>query len=551
MGEPPEWNWKNPDYAGIFEQRTEALLRIREHPECLPDLKAYYRSNPADFISDWGITYEPRNIERGLPAVIPFLLFERQREWVNWVIERWRNQESGATEKSRDCGVTWEAIALACTLCIFYESIAIGFGSRKSEYVDHVGTMKPILPKGRMFMEHLPEEFRAGWMPWNAPLMRLNFPETGSIIAGEGGDQIGRGDRVSIFFVDEAEHLEHPLLVEAALSQTTNCRIDISSVNGSANPIAQKILQQRVKVFVFDWRSDPRKDEEWYAKQCADLDPVVVAQEIDRDRSASVSGIVLPGAWLRSCVGACEKLGLTPTGAPRAALDVADEGVDNNAVGGATGVQIDFLEEWSGKGSDLFDTANRAVAICDLKGYPGYRYDADGLGAGIRGDMRVINEQRVALKARPCTIEGFRGSEAVFDPDGIVEGTQAIDRADKGRTNKDYFANRKAQGWWALRRRAQRTHRWITEGIACDPDEILSIDPKMPLCWKLVSELSQPTYQTNGVGKIVIDKKPEGMPSPNLGDTAMMLFAPNEKAPMVISQELLRRAAAMPRRRQH
>jgi phage terminase large subunit len=545
-------DWKDPHYTEIYAERTARLERLRAHPEILPGLKDYYREHPADFINDWGMTFDPRNADLDKPSVVPFILTPKQREWIDWVMARWKTRTRGINEKSRDMGVTWLAVGLSCALCLFRNGVVIGFGSRKAEYVDEIGTLKPILPKARMFVEHVPKEFRGKWEAWrDAPKMRINFPQTGSIITGEGGDNIGRGDRTSIYFVDESAHHPHPLLLEASLSQTTNCRIDMSSVNGMNNPFAQKRWGGKVEVFIFDWHDDPRKDDAWYAKQLEELDPVVVAQEIDRDYSASVSGIVIPGAWLRSCVGACEKLGLTPTGTPRAALDVADEGVDKNAMGGATGAQIDFMEEWSGKGSDIFDTANRAVALCDLKGYSGYRYDADGLGAGIRGDMRVINEQRFALKAHQRTIEGFRGSAEVHDPDGIVEGTIGLDGRDKGRTNKDYFANRKAQGWWALRRRAQRTHRWITEGIACDPDEILSIDPKLPLCWKLVSELSQPTYQTNGVGKIVINKKPEGMPSPNLGDTAMMLFAPNEKAPMVISQDLLRRAAAMPRRRQH
>jgi hypothetical protein len=36
----------------------------------------------------------------------------------------------------------------------------------------------------------------------NAPHMRVVFPDTGSIISGEAGDGIGRGDRCSIYFVD-------------------------------------------------------------------------------------------------------------------------------------------------------------------------------------------------------------------------------------------------------------------------------------------------------------------------------------------------------------
>ena len=92
-----------------------------------------------------------------------------------------------------------------------------------------------------MFMEHLPPELNGGYVPWrDAPFMRITIPGTGSIITGEYGDDIGRGDRASIYFLDEAAHVERPELIEASLSQTTNCRIDMSSVRGMNNPFAKK-----------------------------------------------------------------------------------------------------------------------------------------------------------------------------------------------------------------------------------------------------------------------------------------------------------------------
>lgn len=550
---PVDFDWKNPNYAAVFRDRLAKLARIREMPGCLPAFKEYYRENPADFINDWGVTYDPRNAEIGLPTLVPFVLFPRQREWVGWVMRHWREQTPGLCEKSRDMGVSWLAMALSCTLCLFFDGVAIGVGSRKSIYVDKIGEMKPLLPKARMFMENLPPEFRGDWEAWrDAPSMRITFPETGSIISGEGGDDIGRGDRASIYLVDESAYLERPELIEASLSQTTNCRVDMSSVNGMNNPFARKRHEGKVDVFIFDWHEDPRKDQAWYDKQCAELDPVVVAQEIDRDYSASVHGIVIPGAWVRAAIDALAKLGIAPTGAKTLALDVADEGADKNALCGATGVQIDFLEQWSGKGADLYATTEHVFEVCDERGYPGFRYDADGLGAGVRGDARLINEARKAGGGQPLRAEGFRGSEAVLDPEGVVEGTIGSP-GDKGRLNKDYYANRKAQEWWGIRRLFRNTHRWVVEKVPCSPDDIISLDKNMPLLQHLVAELSQPTYSINKAGKILINKKPNGMPSPNLADSAMINRA-RGIAPMQFTPELanaIRRAGAMRRRQRY
>lgn len=510
---PFKFDFKNPDYGAVFRHRIEALQRIRANPSSLPLLKAYYKENIAQFISDWGCTLDPRNVERGLPALIPFILFQKQIEWVNWIIDHWRRQLPGITEKTRDTGMSWLSVAVACSMCQHYNGLSVGFGSRKEEYVDKIGAPKSLFHKARVFMHNLPVEFRGSWnIDRDAPHMRINFPDTNSNISGEAGDGIGRGDRASIYFVDESAHLERPQLVEESLSQTTNCRQDISTPKGMDNPFAQKRFGGVIDVFTFHWRDDPRKDQTWYEKQKREKDPVTIAQEIDLDYSASVEGIVIPNDWVRAAVDAHLKLKIEPTGERSGALDVADEGKDTNAFCGAHGVVIEHIEEWSGKGSDIFSTVQKAFLLCDERGYKKFKYDADGLGAGVRGDARVINDKRLTGK---LTADAFRGSEAPFNPEGEDV---------KGRKNKDFFANRKAQGWWALRLRFQNTFRAI-EGGEFDADSIISIPSKMACLQKVITELSQPTYDINLAGKVVINKAPEGAKSPNLADAIMIRFA--------------------------
>lgn len=386
-----------------------------------------------------------------------------------------------------------------------------------------------------MFMQELPREFRPGWDEnWHAPRMRIVFPHNGSAMTGEAGDEIGRGGRTSIYMVDEAAFLKNPKSVDMALSQNTNCRIDISTPNGMAGSFAQRRHSGKIKTFQIHWRDDPRKDEAWYAKQVSELDPVTVAQEIDINYSASVEGVVIPHTWLLACVDAVTKLNIKPTGERSAALDIADEGTDKNAICAAHGIELTALEEWSGVGADIFDTVERSFIFCDRHGVTRIKYDADGLGAGARGDARILNEARKKAQIQIIDFAPFRGSASVFNPDGEDV---------KGRKNKDYFANLKAQGWWSLRIRVRNTFRLITEGIQCSLDDIISIPPTLPNFMKLMSELSQPTYTVNSVGKILIDKHAGGK-SPNLGDVVMMKFAQVERGPMVVSETALARAKA-------
>lgn len=533
------FDFTNPDYVPVFRARLERLQWIREDPEArLPPLRAYYRDNPADFINDWGMTFDPRAIERGLPATMPFLLFPKQREAVDYIVRKWKAQENGMVEKSREVGMSWVTVALACTLCLFNEGFAFGFGSRKEEYVDKIGSPKSLFWKARMFLKYLPPEFQGGWVEKrDAPHMRITIPGTGSTISGEAGDGIGRGDRTSIYVVDEAAFLERPLLVDASLSQTTNCRIDVSSANGMGNPFAQRRHGGKIEVFTLHWRDDPRKDEAWYAREVDKIDnPVIVAQELDINYTASATGTLIPSEWIQAAVNAHIKLGFEPTGTRRGALDVADEGIDKNAFGHRHGPLVVDIEEWSGVGSDIYQTTLKAMMICDENDLDAFDYDADGLGAGVRGDARVINENR---KDSPIKAEPFRGSGAVFKPDDPIPTVTPRKGSDrKERINKDYFANAKAQAWWSLRIRFQRTYRAVMAHADAppgtpyageySPDDMISLSAAMGLLPKLTMELSQPTYTPNGVGKIVIDKAPDGTRSPNLADVVMILFAPRK-----------------------
>jgi hypothetical protein len=518
--DPRGFSWRSPDYAPIYRERLARLNRIREHPALLPGLRAYYAEHVAAFIADFGLTCDPRGALENppRPVVMPFLLFQKQREWVEWVLERARNREPGLTEKSRDCGVSWLAMCLAVSLCLFNRNLNIGVGSAKQDKIDRSGDPDCLFWKARFFLKNLPPEFRGGWdETQHSAHLRLTFPETQSSLVGEAGDNIGRGGRTSIYFVDEAAWLERPKLIEGSLASNTDCRIDVSSVAGMSNSFAEKRHSGRVKVFTFSYLDDPRKGPEWFKQQQERLDPVTLAGEVLIDYHASTQGSLIPMAWAQSAVGALERLAIQPRGIRRGGLDVADEGIDANAFCGRHGPLIEVVESWSGQGGDIFNTVCRAFGLCDEFKYKTFLYDSDGLGAGVRGDARVINERRGSEGKEAIFDEAYRGSSSPADPDSeMVEG----------RTNADFFANLKAQSWWALRMRLQATHRAITEGKAVDPDMLISIAPDLPLLGQLLQELTQPTYSINMAGRIVVDKAPAGFKSPNLADAVVIAFSP-------------------------
>lgn len=383
------WDWHQPDYEAIYEIRLDRLKRMREHPEIVARLHDYYGSRPADFINDFGMTFDPRLAEKGLRTVVPFVLFPKQREFLDWVLQRWLQRQDGVVEKSRDAGVSWLCVAFAAWMMIFKPGTVVGFGSRKEDYVDQIGNPASLFWKVREFINLLPTEFQPP--RWDslkdAPFMKIQNRATGSFITGEAGDNIGRGNRTSIYFVDEAAFLERPEQADAALSQTSNCRIYVSTPNGAGNPFYRKAHDGRTPKFIFDWRDDPRKDEGWYDTQKSKLDAVVLAQEVDRSYTASVANAYIPGEVASAAArkGAADLLAQGPV---MMGIDVARFGNDKTCFTFRQGRVC--LRQIVISSMDIVDVAGRAKdeIRAQLGDIAQIAVDTIGLGAGVADILR-------------------------------------------------------------------------------------------------------------------------------------------------------------------
>jgi len=391
-----DFDWKNPNYEPVYQARIDRLNRLRENPEIIGGVKQYYKDNPVAFVNDFGATFDPRNPERGLPSIVPFLLFPRQEEFINWVVDRWKGREDGLAEKSRDMGVSWLCVAIAVWMWNFHPGTVIGFGSRKEEYVDKIGDPKSLFWKIRQFINLLPKELRpVGYFEdKHASHMRIVNPENGSAIVGEAGDNIGRGNRTSIYFKDESAFYERAEAIDAALSQTSNCKIDISTPNGSGNVYYRKRHSGKIKVFVFDWKDDPRKDENWYREQCEKNDPVVVAQEIDRNYESSVGNAFIPSEYVSMAMSK-GPADIMPMGGLRVGIDVARFGDDKTCISFRRGRVLLKQVVLSHLGVDQV-AARAKNEIAAYNEMPEQiAVDTIGIGAGVADIMRGYYPDKV------------------------------------------------------------------------------------------------------------------------------------------------------------
>lgn len=458
-----------------------------------------WANDPVGWCNRFVQTYDPRRT----PALIPFTLFERQAECLKWITERQANNENGLIEKSRDSGLTWICCVYAVHQWLYAGAVSIGFGSRKLELVDKIGDPDSILEKCRIILRNLdPAELPAGFdITKHAGFCKIQNPQTGATITGEGGDNIGRGGRKTIYFIDEAAFIERPHLVDAALSQTTNCRIDVSTPNGSGNGFYRRRFSGKVPVFTFHWKDDPRKDDAWYEKQKAALDPVIVAQEIDIDYTASIEGIVIPAAWVKAAVG----LELPRSGRKLGGYDVADEGSNKNVLIARQGATLFAVKAW--QYLNTTQSAHKSVDIAEDLGIEVLNYDSVGVGAGVKGAYESMERQ---LKFKPVPINTGVSPSVRKWPDN--------------QTSAEKFINLRAEAWWLLRLRFEKAYEYKEQGIRHPLDELISI-PNEP---ELIAQLSQPRWFRTETGKIKIESKDEmrrrGVHSPDYADAAVMAF---------------------------
>lgn len=529
-----------PDYTELFKKRAAVFSTIEGDPVLQEGSLFYYQDKPEEFINDWCITYDPRNVSQNLPSIIPFSLFKKQRDLVRFLFHCLYDEASGLIEKSRDMGATWVCVGFSVWAFLFLPGSAIGWGSRKEQLVDKLGDPDSIFEKIRMMLDYLPFWFlpKAFDPQKHCSYMRIVNPETKSTITGEAGDNIGRGGRKLIYFKDESAHYERPDKIEAALGDNTNVQIDISSVNGTGNVFERRrksgviydgrteIPKGITRVFVMDWRDHPAKDQAWYdkRKEKAEREGLThnFSQEVDRDYSAAISGVVIPSLWVKTAIDAHKKLGFNDEGLGLSALDVADGGTDKNAHAFRKGVILKHVESWSDIVEDVGETTLKCVNDAQMLGASELHYDCIGVGSGVRSETnRLIREG--LLTEEDLEIVPWNAAESPLNPDDYV-----IHEDDRTPTNRDFFANLKAQGWWELRLRFERTYKMIHKGIVFPFSELISIPSDLENLHEITGQLSQATYTTNGRRQIVIDKTPKGTKSPNEADAIMMVYWPAE-----------------------
>ena len=101
-----------PDYKREFTRRINIIRKVGKDRLLIEAARDYYSKNPIAFIEDLCVTIDPRQELK----LMPFLLFPKQKEFIEYLQSCLADKEGGLTEKCRDMGATWLCCAFAVVL---------------------------------------------------------------------------------------------------------------------------------------------------------------------------------------------------------------------------------------------------------------------------------------------------------------------------------------------------------------------------------------------------------------------------------------------------
>jgi phage terminase large subunit len=345
------------------------------------------------------------------------------------------------------------------------------------------------------------------------------------------------------FWVEEAQTIS----ADSLKALTPTLRSDDSEIWMTANPrsIADPFSQRFIKPFEKELRSNHYYEDDlhliiWINYSDNPFFPAVLEQERAYDQANlstalyrhiwlgefydEVEDTIIPVDWFESAIDSHITLGWKAEGAIIASHDPSDTGGDSKGYAVRHGnVVLNVSEMVTGESADGMDWA-LDLALRDRADY--FVWDCDGLGVSLKRQVDA------ALENKKIDYVMYKGSESPED----AEQPYSDGGSQRTKSNRETFANKRAQYYWRLRDRFEATHRAVSKGEYINPDEMISLSSSIEKLDQLRSEVCRIPLKRTNTGKIQImskiemAKKPYEIPSPNMGDALMMsMFRPRQK----------------------
>lgn len=481
------------------EVNQEILRRMRltdslDTPEAQKAEMERCKADLKHFINNWCWGSEPRSLKL---KTRPFVLWPRQVELVDWMLERYQRREKAVISKSRDTGVSMIASFFTLWLWLFYPGSQVGMSSYRMDYVWLKGDKKALFTKLWDTFDGLPPWMRPERFKGVQHYKRCSMinPDNGSNVTGEVGSDIGRGARASVYFCDEFSKVDEQQAAFTSLSGTTDCVFFFgTAVPGSHMGELQKVLP----TFYFPWTDDPRKPSNFKEiKLAGGMTEVQFELEFNCNAEGALEGNVIKPHW----IDAAQKIQLSEGPVAIAGLDPAGEGGDESSVVIRRGPVVEMPVTWSH--TAVRETTNRAVGIANKAMVDYLYYDRSGLGYQVDNYL-----SKMSLDYPTHGIDCQNPAETIIVGDDqklAVEIYQGID----------------TQLWFELASRLEKTYYHFHGEESYRDSELISL-PDDP---KLREQLLSRTWHYTGTGLLKLDPKKHLSVSPDRADALVMTMS--------------------------
>lgn len=495
------------DHRALIMGRLEHFRGITFADDPEEAIEAEMERCRADFFywaDNWAWGFDPRleGVKR-----IPFVMFRRQREMIEFILRKRGAKESCGIKKSRDVGMTVLVALMGVWMWLFDPGTVVTYGSLLEKRVHKIGDPSSIFEKIRSTIEALPN-----WMlpdKWDFRTCFREFlvvnPETGSVLSGEVGNNMGRGGRANVFFADEFSECDHQQDKHSSISGTADFAVYFGTSAGPTTYFSELEIEEMLEFLAFPWYYDPRKldnpddvgnpnaESEWKTKKLGEVGQEIFAQQFACNDDLADAFILIRPEW----VSAAERWepGVAASGFTVSGFDVADGGEDEHVMAIRQAWHVRPLKTWNALRWEQMPPIVHIMAAkeqIDLLNY-------DGSGIGAKFGIPITERAKGAYKIR-----------AVYAQD---KPSNIIYRQFK-RPASEIFFNRTTELWFAMADRLQKTYE-VVMGDADHPlDELVKL-PDDPL---LKRQLTSRRYEVVAGGKLKLEDKKKMKKSPDRAD---------------------------------
>jgi hypothetical protein len=481
-----------------LDRRFNWLTRAKSDSEFRDALWFKCKQDPIFFINLTSVAFNPN--DGGLQ---PLVLFQRQEEAILFMNDVEKGRNYGTIVKSRYVGASVFSTAYLAHSLIFKRDWTGLIMSRVLTLVDSSNDPDCLFAKVDLAIDYLPDWMRP---KLNRKLGLIQNPMMNSNIKGTGGSNAGRGGRATVVVVDEAAFIDQAASVFAALSNTSQCCIFISTPKGR-NEFYRLASNRSIPNFIYHWRSDPRRDDVWYAKECGKFDPWVIAQELDCSFNGSQENGLIDTFKLDSCIEYSNQIPEN-TEEVIVGFDVAAGGKNNSVMAVRKGRKVIAIFALD-KGLSIPQQAGYVHNYCKENNVSSLVFDADGIGLAFKDNLNDVQDSTYSISA-------FHGGSKASD----VETAS-------GREASAVYGNARSEAWHGIRDAVNYTFDFMQgklDSALFDSDKAIGLVN----CPELLVDLGKPMSVPSATGKMLceskISMKKRGLESPDYADALCYCF---------------------------